>query len=411
MVEDTNDFLFAEEEEEKLTSAKNAKDNKWKILIVDDEEEVHKVTALALKGFSYDGKKLELISKYSGKDAMEAIKDNPDTALILLDVVMEHDHAGLEVVKHIRETIKNKLVRIILRTGQPGQAPEEKVIVEYDINDYKSKQDITIEKLFTTLISSLRSYNDLIKLDQLNKELFESEERFRLLSSQANDAIIMMDNNGNVSFWNNAAERIFGYTEDEIIGKNLHNLLAPQKYHNIIMPALEHFKSTGTGAAIGSHIDITALTKDGEEFPIELSLSSVQIKGQWHSIGIVKDTIERTLYEAQLNRNNIKLKQVKEELKAVLSGSHDKITCVSSDFSIIWTNADTLLHIQPQCYQLLGNNDTKCEICPAALCFKSGKEEETKITTTEGISYNIKAVPIKDNNGNVLRVIEIAQEV
>jgi PAS domain S-box-containing protein len=411
---ESNDFLFAEEQ-----SIPEEKDGaKWKILIVDDEQGVHEVTRMALKGFSFEGKKLDLISVYSGHEAEIAIKENPDTAIILLDVIMEHDDSGLQVVRYVRETIENKFVRIILRTGQPGQAPEEKVVVDYDINDYKSKQDLTIEKLFTTLISSLRSYNDLIKLDKLNHELFESEERFRLLSSQANDAIIMMDDSGNISFWNNAAERIFGYRSGEVMGKNLHNLLAPKKYHNIIKTGLDSFSATGTGSAIGEHVEITALTKDGEEFPIELSLAAVQIKGQWHAIGIVKDIVERKLHEAQLNRNNIKLKQVTEELKAVLDYSQSRISMLSPELSIIWTNdytktpkpQDMLLDELPQCFQSFGNLETRCEGCPVELSFSSGKTEEVMITT-DGISYNIKAVPIKDKNGIVNRVIEIVHEV
>ncbi len=111
----------------------------WKIIIADDEEEVHAMTRMVMKKFEFEGRAVELISAYSGKQTIEIMEAQPDVAIILLDVVMENENSGLEVVKKIRDELKNPFVRIILRTGQPGQAPEEDVIRNYDINDYKSK--------------------------------------------------------------------------------------------------------------------------------------------------------------------------------------------------------------------------------------------------------------------------------
>jgi CheY-like chemotaxis protein len=96
----------------------------------------------------------------------EILANHPDTAVILLDVVMEHDQAGLELVKYIREELHNPFVRIILRTGQPGQAPEREVILNYDINDYKEKTELTAKKLFTSLVAALRTYNDLMIINR-----------------------------------------------------------------------------------------------------------------------------------------------------------------------------------------------------------------------------------------------------
>ncbi|MFP4487486.1 MAG: DUF3369 domain-containing protein [Campylobacterales bacterium] len=143
----------------------------WKILIVDDDEEVHSVTKFALSGFELDGKKLEFFDAYSAKEATEVMKTHSDIALILLDVVMEEDEAGLKCVHDIRDTLDNKLVRIVLRTGQPGQAPEKRVILDYDINDYKTKGELTAQKLFTTVVASLRSYKDLERINKNKKAL------------------------------------------------------------------------------------------------------------------------------------------------------------------------------------------------------------------------------------------------
>jgi response regulator RpfG family c-di-GMP phosphodiesterase len=137
----------------------------WKVLIVDDEEAVHNVTLLALEGVKFDRKPVKFISCYTGEEAKKTIAQNPDIAVILLDVVMETDTAGLDVVRYIREEIKNNLVRIVLRTGQPGQAPQREVIVNYDINDYKEKTELTSSKLFTMMYSSLRAYRDINSIE------------------------------------------------------------------------------------------------------------------------------------------------------------------------------------------------------------------------------------------------------
>lgn len=143
----------------------------WRVLVVDDEPDVHAVTRLALNGIKYKGRPLELLSAYSGKEGLQLLREQKDVALVLLDVVMETDHAGLEMVKQVREGLGNTLVRIVLRTGQPGQAPEQDVILSYDINDYKAKTELTAQKLFTTVISSLRAYESLYVIERSRQGL------------------------------------------------------------------------------------------------------------------------------------------------------------------------------------------------------------------------------------------------
>lgn len=138
----------------------------WKILIVDDERDVHAATRLAIKDIRYKNRPLELLSAYSAVEGYQAMCTHPDIALVLLDVVMETDDAGLALVSQIRNELKNQTSRIVLRTGQPGQAPEQQVILEYDINDYKTKTELTVQKLFTTVISSLRAYENLLSIEK-----------------------------------------------------------------------------------------------------------------------------------------------------------------------------------------------------------------------------------------------------
>ena len=129
----------------------------WNILIVDDDEEIHTVTRLALSDLIVNDRKLNFLHAYSAKEAKTLLHDYGKTiAIILLDVVMETDDAGFDVVRYIRESMGLTEPRIVLRTGQPGYAPEEEVIKLYDINDYKTKTELTRAKLMTTVISSLR---------------------------------------------------------------------------------------------------------------------------------------------------------------------------------------------------------------------------------------------------------------
>ena len=138
----------------------------WRVLIVDDDIDVHAVTRLALRNVSFKGRELELFSAYSGEEGFAMLRDTPDVALVLLDVVMETEDAGLVLARRIREELNNQIARVVLRTGQPGQAPEQRVIIEYDINDYKAKTELTTQKLFTTVISALRAYETLTMLER-----------------------------------------------------------------------------------------------------------------------------------------------------------------------------------------------------------------------------------------------------
>lgn len=153
-------------EDSHIEQIKVKKSAAWKILIVDDEPAIHEVTKLALNGFTFEERECEFISAYSASEAKKILQKEHNIALALVDVVMETDDAGLNLVDYIRKEMQNKLIRIILRTGQPGQAPEEKVIIDYDINDYKSKSELTTQKLFTAVFTCLRAYRDMVALER-----------------------------------------------------------------------------------------------------------------------------------------------------------------------------------------------------------------------------------------------------
>ena len=153
------------------TAPEDTSARKWKIAVIDDDQAVHEGTRFALSDYSLNGQGLEILSAYSAAEGRALMRAHPDIAAVLLDVIMETDIAGLELVEYIRSEIKNETVRIILRTGQPGQAPERRVIVQYDINDYKAKTELTADKLFTSLTAALRSYQQLERMVQTRRGL------------------------------------------------------------------------------------------------------------------------------------------------------------------------------------------------------------------------------------------------
>jgi len=167
----SDEFLFADDEPGVDTEPAAAKEpapepaEPWVILIVDDDPAIHATTKMVLRGFTFEGRPAQFLSAGTAAEARTLLEQNPAIAVVLLDVVMESDDAGLRLVRFIRSELNNRRVRIILRTGQPGQAPERDVILNYDINDYKSKTELTAQKLFTSVVAALRGYQDITAIE------------------------------------------------------------------------------------------------------------------------------------------------------------------------------------------------------------------------------------------------------
>ncbi|MGH8809348.1 MAG: DUF3369 domain-containing protein, partial [Noviherbaspirillum sp.] len=137
----------------------------WRVMIVDDDTDVHSATTFALSNLEMQHRPLEFVHAYSAAEARELLMHEKDIAVILLDVVMEQEDSGLQLVRHIREALGLTEVRIILRTGQPGYAPEIDAIRDFDINDYKTKSELTRIKLYTTVTAAIRSYEQICAIN------------------------------------------------------------------------------------------------------------------------------------------------------------------------------------------------------------------------------------------------------
>ena len=181
MSDSDDDLVFAEEDDEGHGDLPP-----WIVLVVDDEPDIHAVTRLTLEGARFEGRGVRLVNAHSAAEGREALAQHPEAALILLDVVMESDDAGLAFVRHVRETLGNREVRIVLRTGQPGVAPARTVIDHYEIDDYRTKTELTSERLYVSVAAALRTYALLDARRARERALMESHqelERFAYVAS------------------------------------------------------------------------------------------------------------------------------------------------------------------------------------------------------------------------------------
>ncbi len=269
-------------------------------MIVDDEREVHKVTRFVLDDYSFMGKQPELISAYSEAEARKLIRKHEDTALILLDIVMEEENSGLKFVRFVRDKLKNYFVRLILRTAYPGQAPEEEVIFKYEINDYKDKTELTDKKFITSVTAALRSYSDLLTIDSYRKNL---EDKVKERTSE------LEKKNRELSALNKELERLS--TTDALTGvfnrRHFNNVIDTEikralrynHYLSLIIFDIDHFKviNDNYGHTAGDNvlINITALVKKniresdlfarwgGEEFIVlmpEININEAEIAAE-----------------------------------------------------------------------------------------------------------------------------------
>lgn len=162
--------------EEDVVEPENESTESWKIVIVDDDPSVHQVTRFALEDQQVFGRPLELMSAYSAAGGFLLIQNEPDAAMAFIDVVMESEHAGLDLIRQIREELHNHIIRLVVRTGQPGIASEVEVTREYDISQYTEKTQLTATRLISVVYTAIRAYRDIVALNRRSEELVEALE-------------------------------------------------------------------------------------------------------------------------------------------------------------------------------------------------------------------------------------------
>jgi PAS domain S-box-containing protein len=457
------DQLFSSDEDSKIIPTRQ---KMWKVMVVDDEPDVHEVTRMALQDFSYKGMKLDIISAYSAHEGLKTLKKHTDTALIFLDVVMEEENSGLEMVKNIREQLGNNQVRIILRTGQPGAAPEQSVVIEYDINDYKTKSDFTTQKLFTSTIASLRAFEMIKRLDtsrrgltRLNQMLEERSNEIyekkvfldNILHRSVNLAVIATNRNNVIKYYNPAAQQLFGYSPEEIIDLKIDDALAleniTKNQFNEMIKCVERdgqynllierqFK-TGNKTIQARISPITdqdglslGLVLMGEDISAKLSsqveiTQATQISSSTPGLSKFREVIAPFEQEIAICRKNEHtLRQKVETLSKTINYTP----------AVLWLSdpdREQLLYISTACENILGYSQDALYLNPAIFMSNVHQEDKEMVKkaiarqATDGfdIEYRLtfpngkvsgiweRAYPIKDESGKVFQVAGIIEDV
>lgn len=298
----------------------------WKVLVVDDDPEIHHVTHLVLDGITYRDQRVRMLSAASAEEARLLLVEHPDTAVILLDVVMETDSAGLDLVRWVRETQGMTAVRIILRTGQPGQAPEREVVLRYDINDYKAKTEMTAQKLLTATVAGLRGFEAIWALEESRagyaSRAEASEAHARAILEAVPEGVVTVDAQGIIHSFSPAAERTFGWRAQEIIGQSVNRLmpLAEAARHD---GYIADFVRAGRGRIVGVGArEVEGMHRDGSVFPMDLSVNAAQIGGETLFVATVRDTTERRMQQRvlrQAKEDAEQAAQAKSEFLALMS--------------------------------------------------------------------------------------------
>jgi len=191
--------------------------------------------------------------------------------------------------------------------------------------DYVLKDKLA--RLAPAIVRALRESEEIRERKWAEDALRDSEERFRVVAESAGDAIVCLESTGIISFWNKKAGEMFGYTADDAIGKAMHALIVPERYREKACLGLKSFSQTGTGPVIGKTLEVCALHREGSEFPIEITISAMRIKGKWTAIGIARDITERKNNVQKLqNALNMTIEAISKigEMRDPYTDGHEK---------------------------------------------------------------------------------------
>lgn len=301
--------LFAEEPDDPEPATPSAAT--WKVLLVDDEPDIHAVLRLAMMGMRAEGRELELLDASSATEAKTLLKRYPDIALVLLDVVMESELAGLELVRHIRRDACNHALQIILVTGQPGYAPQREVVQDYAIDGYRLKSELTSDRIYVSVYAAIRTHAAFLELGALREELenqvrrrtTELEESNRRLSEtefameRVGIGIHWADAAGRLLYVNAAASAMLGYSREEFLTMGISDFdphYPGDRFEELSRP----FRQTGFG-----RFETENRHKDGHLVPVEVSLYYREsAAGEGRFIAFVTDISRRKEAELALVR-------------------------------------------------------------------------------------------------------------
>jgi PAS domain S-box-containing protein len=259
---------------------------------------------------------------------------------------------------------------------------------------------------------------DITDRKRAEKEAQWSEARLRGITDSAQDAIIMIDPRGAISFWNPAAESILGYGAEEAIGKHLHTLLTPERYLAAHRAAFPEFLRSGRGSAIGKTVELAARCKDGREIAIDLSLSAVSLNGQWHAVGILRDITSRKQAEQALRNSEEQFRQLAENIREVffiVTPEGDKTLYISPAYEPIWgRTCDSIYHSPMSWLEAIHPDDREqARVVGARQLRGEAVDAEYRIRTPDGQEKWIRSrtSPIRNEAGELIRIVGISEEI
>ena len=282
-----------------------------------------------------DRKQVERALRES-KERLKAILDTIQTGFVVIDeeshAIVDANPAALAMIGAPKEEVVGRVCHGYICPSEVGRCPisdlgeqvdnSERVLIKAD------GQTIPVLKTVTRVMLNgrkylLDSFVDISERKQAEERLRESEERHRVITETAQDAIIAADTKGDIRLWNAAAERTFGFTAAEAIGRNLMDVIVPAQYHEAKRKGLAKFARTGRGVAVGRTLELTALRKDGTEFPIEISVSGYRDGDGFAGVALVRDITERKQAQQELERAHAETKQLLESIPSILIGVGD----------------------------------------------------------------------------------------
>jgi len=412
------------------------------VLIVDDHEENRYLLQTMFKGNGHDVQEAA-----NGAEALEKLRDG-NVELIISDILMPVMD-GFQLCRKVKtEEALCHIPFVIYTATYTGPQDEEfamkigadrfiqkpcepdvfmKIVGEL-IDIAASRDNATMPpllgeeevfKLYSERLvrkleqKMLQAEREIQKRKEVEQTLKESEEKLRRITESAQDAIIMMDDQGKVSFWNEAAERIFGYSRQEMMRNDMHNILTPQQYHGTYQKSISHFKETGQGPFIDKITELTGIKKGGTDFPMELSLSGVKIHGKWNAIGIIRDITDRKRVEAERKELEKKLQQSQRmEAIGTLAGgiAHDfnnLLTAIMGYTELSMDNVEKGSIIEDYLHEVFSAGTRAKDLVNQILAVARESNEEVKPTQIDTIAKEV----LRLIRSSIPTTIEIKQSI
>jgi two-component system NtrC family sensor kinase len=301
----------------------------------------------------------------------EELTGKPMTEIIALP--------GEQVLQMLRETIKGPLYIHLQHRLASGEIRDVEL----------SRGPISVDG--TTYLFSI--IHDITARKEAEETIRESENKLQAITSLATDAIILINNEGKIAYWNIAAEKMFGYDDSEMMGKDLDTVIPPQ-YKDAHKKGFARFAETGVGPMIGKIYEVSAIRKDGLEFPIELSISGLLLKGKWNSAGVVRDITGRRNLETQL-RQAQKMEAIGTLAGGVAHDFNNILTAIIGFASLLtmkMAKSDPLLH---EVNQILDAADRATTLTQSLLAFSRKTPIDTKPVNLNDIINKVEKLLVR----------------